>query len=116
MSRSKRIVHRATNRIRAACAVAEPLESRRMLSINWANRGASAGDDNDRFDLVFGPLAGQARRVVDAAIDFWERSINSFKYDDGGNDIYEMKVQMNELPVPAGSGIGANGGFGATRN
>lgn len=94
----------------------EALEERQLLSISWTNKGVSAGDDNDRFDLVFGPLAGQARGVVDAAIDFWERSINSFNYGDGGNDVYELKVQMNEFPLPAGSGVGANGGFGDTRN
>ncbi|MEX2092601.1 MAG: CSLREA domain-containing protein, partial [Pirellulales bacterium] len=94
----------------------EALEARQLLSISWTNRGVATGDDNDRFDLVFGPLAVQARGVVDAAIDFWERSINSFNYGDGGNDVYEMKVQMNEFPLVAGSGLGANGGFNDTRN
>ena len=69
----------------------EPLEERQLLSISWTNRGVTTGDDNDRFDLVFGDKAAAARNVVEASIDFWERSINSFNYGDGGNDIYRVE-------------------------
>src|SRR5262245_4296702 len=102
--------------LRSLPYVCEPLEGRMMLTITWVNKGVSSGDDNDRFDLVFGSLAGQARNVVEAAIDFWGRSNNSFNYGDGGNNIYEMKIQMNELPLAAGSNVAANAGFYQTRN
>ncbi|HEY2840613.1 MAG TPA: hypothetical protein VGJ26_15765, partial [Pirellulales bacterium] len=118
---SKRRIFGAIDRVRAprrrrAAAVAEALESRMLLSISWVNKGVSTGDDNDRFDLAFGTLAGQARNVVQAAIDFWSRSINSFNYGDGGDNVYQMKIQMNELPFPAGSTLGASAGFYAERN
>jgi Ca2+-binding RTX toxin-like protein len=75
----------------------EELESRRMLSnIIWTNRG------NDGFDGVFGPPAESARRVVDAAIDIWERVITNFNFPFGGNTL-AVDIHMS----PTVSAVGA---------
>jgi hypothetical protein len=77
----------------------EALEDRRLLStIHWHNRGV-----DDRFDDVFGSQAELARRVVDAAIDAWERVIDDFHYPDGSNHLH-LNVKMRE----DGAGFGGS--------
>ncbi|MCS7034671.1 MAG: hypothetical protein NZ561_11875, partial [Phycisphaerae bacterium] len=49
------------------------------VSIVWTNRGQIT----DNFAAVFGTMANQARAVVDAAIDDWERVITNWNRSDG---------------------------------
>jgi hypothetical protein len=72
-------------------------------TIVWDNRGAAS----DGFDAVFGAgvAANQARAVIDAAIDFWERIITDFHYSDGSHD---MHVTISIDPSDTGFGGGAS--------
>src|SRR5262245_48781835 len=66
----------------------EPLENREVpATINWVNMGLA----NDGFAAVFGAKAGQARAVVNAAIDSWERVISDF--NNGANKI-DLTIRM----------------------
>src|SRR5262245_39516484 len=66
----------------------EPLEKREVpATINWVNMGLA----NDGFAAVFGAKAGQARAVVNAAIDSWERVISDF--NNGANKI-DLTIRM----------------------
>jgi hypothetical protein len=60
----------------------EELERQVLLStIVWTNRGAT-GNDIDNFNSVFGVVnSGNARAVVDAAIESWERVIDEVRFD-----------------------------------
>jgi hypothetical protein len=97
----------------------EVLEDRVVPStIRWVNRG-----NGDGFTGLFGtalidtnnngtpdtPRDTVARRVVDAAIDAWERVIEDFNYSEG-NYIYKLTVNISQN----GSGFRASAGPTAT--
>lgn len=111
--------HMSRNRRKqqAVALACEPLEARQLLStINWTNRGTTTGANDDRFDDVFGGLQNQARAVIDAAIDCWERTIVDFNYGNGTNT-YNITVSMNATAQGSGAGgVGANAGFNTTIN
>src|SRR5690349_12254014 len=88
---------------RAARAVCEVLESRRLLStIVWLNRG-DAGNDTDLFNSCFGSRAALARSVVDASIQSWENVIASFNYP-AGTTQYSLSISM----ATGGTSFGGN--------
>jgi Ca2+-binding RTX toxin-like protein len=66
----------------------EQLEGRRLLTFVWANRG----DASDQFGTVFGADAEVARRVVDSALNEWNRVVVGF---DGEDFETQMTIRMN---------------------
>ena len=80
----------------------ESLEDRLVPStITWTNRGVTTGDNNDRFNDVFGSNAEPARRVIDAAITSWTRVVTNFNQPSGGNNI-DVNISM----ATSGGGAG----------
>lgn len=61
----------------------ECLENRRLLAIDWANRGA------DNFGAL-GANATLAREIVDRAINDWAAVIADFNYD--GDDDPRLRI------------------------
>lgn len=81
----------------------EALEDRVVPStITWVNRG-NALSDSDNFASVFGAQAETARRVVDAAINAWERVITDFNYAFSFSNNFDLTVRM----AFGGTGFGA---------
>ena len=75
-----------------------------LSTFNWTNRNDFSGEADNRFDEVFGPLAGQAVAAVDAAIAQWQRVITSFNYaDPNANDTYSLTIKMAAAPLTTGS-------------
>jgi hypothetical protein len=85
-------------------AVCQALEARRLLAINitWANRATT-----DNFG-IYGADAGQARTIVDRAINDWEAVITSFNRS-GGSENFTLNITA--API---DGRGSTGGIGTT--
>jgi len=84
------------NAVRGRSPRIEQLEGRRLLTFVWANRG----DASDQFDTVFGATAEVARRVVDSALNEWNRVVVGF---DGQDFETQMTIRMN----PASTSVSA---------
>ena len=67
-----------------------------QIDIIWVNENITTGNNDNRFDDVFGANADAAKAVVNAVIDAWERVIVSFNYANGAPDVYSLYVSMEE--------------------
>src|SRR5688572_31388251 len=76
-------------RVAGGSATFESLETRRLMSIVWTDRGTADG-----FDAAFGANATTARAVVDRALVDWQAVVNDFA---PGASTFNVSIQAGDL-------------------